>query len=325
MIYLPDDTIPAPLYDALTESNKEYGKELSEFMAGREDHEHSSSVTALATPTQKALLIRRHSKDIYIAPLKECWHALLGNIVHYVLEKHAAKNLSYMTEVRMDCSITVDGIKCLLHGKFDLYNRDTFTLQDWKLTSASNMMYPKDAYEMQLNVLRFILMRNNYRVDKLENIYLFPHLDKAKMNMKGYPQTNALPVDVKLKPISEVEKYIKNRLRVQLTESKKEDRELTPCTDEERWVRNSYWAIYTRKKGGKKGVLQDFSSRAASRADTKKELIEWRKANNHEKENVEYRHFKGTPIACSFCQAKVVCKQYLKEVIELEKQQQHAS
>jgi len=320
MPYHADNSIPEPLYDALVDSDKEYGEEVKDFLKGK-SYEDAISVTSLNTPPQKLHLIKRHYRDIWIDPIKDCWHSMMGNVIHWVLEKYAAtKPERFIAESRMGVEVNVDGKTCYLHGKFDLYDKDEFALEDWKLTSATNMIYPKTMYELQLNVLRYIMVNNGYRVDKLKNIYLFPHLDKTKFSNPLYPQRHERTVDVPIMPMADVLEYIKSRFRIHIENKNAKDIDLTPCSDEDRWVRGTYYAIYLRKKGGKKGEKQEFSSRAAFKADTKSALFAYRKENKISKEDVFYKTFKGEAKACGFCKAASFCRQRQAELIELEQQ-----
>ena len=208
-----------------------------------------------------------------------------------------------------------------IHGKFDLYDKGLCKLQDWKLTSGTNMMYPKTDFERQLNVLRYILLRNGWKVAKgegMEDVYLFPHLDKTKMNNPKYPREHALTVPVEEMDLAEVEDMIRNKIRAQLTEKEKPDHELTPCTDEERWIRDTSWSIYLRKKGGKVGVEQPFSSRSAFRAPTKAEIVAWRREQGIPKKDSSYKEFKGEAKACTYCKAAPFCHQRLDELMQAE-------
>lgn len=323
MNYVKDPTMPDPLYRALVESDSEYGDEVKSFLSEHKGYDRAISVTSLNTPAQKYELIRRNASDIWIDPEK-CWHSLMGNVVHFVLEKQAAGNPRYMTEVRMGCTVSVNGKKVFIHGKFDLYDKETCYIEDWKLTNASSMVYDKSHYEMQLNILRYIMRRNGFEVKGMRDIYLFPHLDKTKANVPGYPKRHFLPVEVAIMPHREIEEIIINKAAKKLEQEGRSFTDLTPCTDEERWVRGSFWSIYTRKKTGfKKGETPDFSSRAAMKADTKSELIKWRKANRHKKADVMYKEYKGSPKHCEFCQASPFCSQYQREKLAYIQQQKN--
>jgi len=320
MKYIEDPTMPKPLFDALVESSEEYSSESKKFLSSVKGKDFVMSVTALNKPAQQAELIRRNYNDIYIHPEK-AWHSLMGNVVHYVLEKQAAGNPRYMTEVRMGADISVNGKTAHIHGKFDLYDREIFYLQDWKLTNASNMIYPKTAFELQLNVLKYILESKGYKVKGLQDIYLFPHLDKTKFNNPDYPKIHAKTVDVPIMPRKEIEEYIKSRVRSQLTEREKPDKHLTPCTDEERWVRGSFFVGYERKKGGKKGEIQEFSSRASVKSEVSMdELIAYRDSKGIEEHDFWIKEYKGEPKACGFCKGAAFCHQRQHELIERDKQ-----
>lgn len=312
MIYLPDDTIPRPLYDALIESDKDYGIEVSDYLKSN-GKEVNLSVTSLNKPVRELILSSRHHKEIYINPLKDLWHSLMGNIVHWVLEKHAYNNPDYDAECRMGTDISVNGKVVHLHGKFDIYDKKRHMIQDWKLTSASNMLYPKTQYEWQLNILRYIMMANGYKVERLENIYLFPHLDKTKLAYPGYPQMNQMTVNVEIKPIPEVEAYIKENLAVYIKAKDLSDKKLPLCTDEERWIRGTYYAIYFRKKGGKKGEVQEFSTRAAFKSDDLAKVLQFQIDEGVRDQDATVKEFKGEPKHCLFCKAAPFCHQYLNE------------
>lgn len=320
MIYVEDETIPPPLYDALVDSDKEYGDEVKEFLKGKK-YEMAISVTSLNTPIQKQILTSRHHKEIYVDPLKDCWHSMMGSVVHWVLEKYAAKSPRYFTEFREEVMLNVDGKQVCVHGKFDLYDRETFLLQDWKLTNASNMIYPKTHFELQLNVLKYILESKGYKVRGLQDIYLFPHLDKTKFNNPEYPRIHAKTVDVPIMPRKEIEDYIKSRVKSQLTEREKPDKLLTPCTDEERWVRGSFFAGYERKKGGKKGEIQEFSSRSSVKGDNAAELIAYRDSKGLAEHDFFIKEYRGEAKGCNFCKGAPFCHQRQHELIEQDKQQ----
>lgn len=323
MRYLEIPNCPTPLYDALVDSSKEYSLETAEFLRGKQYH-HQTSVTTLNSPTQKNVLLSRHGNDIFIDPVKECWRSMLGNIVHFVLEKYAAKSSKYETEVRLGCMFHVDGKQVLVHGKFDLYDKSTNTIQDWKLTKAAYMSYPKTAYEMQLNVLYYLALKNGYKVDHIENVYLFSELDNRMIGKPDYPTDPFLRKEVRMMPLDEIHQFIVDRVRLQLIEKEKPDKELTPCSDSERWIRDSSWSIYFRKKSGPKDAdgKYPFSSRAAFRAPTKEELMAYRKEQKVLKVDAIYKEYKGAPRGCDFCLARYVCRQFQESIKEAEEEHQ---
>lgn len=323
MIISPwDQSIPKPLYDALTESNESYADEVRDFLKDRKA-ELKISVTSLNKSPRQVLLAQRHYNDIFVDP-KQNWHSFMGNIVHWVLEKHARGNPNLWTEIRESIYFNIDGVKVLFHGKFDIYDTITKSIQDWKLTSAAGMVFPKDDHHRQLNDLRYILQSKNIEVNKLQNIYLFPHLDKTKFNDPNYPQENWKIVDVPVFDRKEVELNIKRRIQRLVDNINRSDTKLDYCTDEERWLRGGQFAIYYRKKEKpKKGADPSsipFSSRAAHRAPTKEEVMQLASNDGVSETDTYVREFKGEPKLCSFCQAAPFCNQYQKEKLAIQKE-----
>lgn len=312
MKYLKDDTIPKPLYDALVGSDEEYGDEVKEYLS-KHRKDINISCTSLQTPTQALILQQRHSSEIWVDPLKDCWHSMNGGVVHWILEKYAAKDPRYYTEFRLGTDITVDGRSCHVHAKMDLYDREECKIQDWKLTNAKNMLYGgKEAYERQLNVIRYIMVRNKYKVKALEDIYLFPHLDKTMMNRPGYPQRNALTVPVKMDDIIDTEEYITKRVSNYIQEKDKSDKNLSPCTDEERWIRGSLFKVHLRKKGTKKEPIAEFNSRAAFKSESNEDVNKFITEEGVSVDNVRVVEVKGEPRKCDYCKAAPFCHQFQK-------------
>jgi PD-(D/E)XK nuclease superfamily len=319
MNFLDDPTIPLPLWDALVASNEDYGEGVKEYMADQKGKDYSISVTALNKTPRQAHLQSRHSKEIFIDPIKDCWHSMMGNIIHWVLEKYASRRPHLIAERRVGCDIKVDGKTVHIHGQFDLYDKKRKCIQDWKLTSPSSMLYDKEDHRFQLNRLRYILIENGYEVKELENVYLFPHLDKTKFGNPAYPQRHAVTVKVPLMDLSEVYKGIKARVKEHMDASQLTDKELPRCSDSDRWIRENFWLAYTRKKGGRKGVTQPFRTTATKRVATKNELIRWRKAEGIKLEDIIYKQIKGHPTRCDYCKAAPFCNQLQEELIANER------
>lgn len=315
MIYLKDDTIPKPLYDALVASSDSYANEVRQFKKENNIKGFNISTTALISPARAVALVKRHHEDIIIDPLKDLWHSMMGSIVHWVLEKYA-DNERYVTEVREHVVIDVDGKKCIVHGKFDLYDKETKELTDWKLTSPQSMMYPKEEHHKQLNILKYILESAGWEVKKIGNMYLFPHLDKTKMKMPGYPQRSAMYKEAPIYSREEVEEYIRERLRAHIAAESQTDSQLTECTNDERWIRNSVYHLYLRKKA----KPFDFSSRKTLETKGRKKILRYLKAEGIKKKDAQIVYKRGFPTKCGYCDAAPFCKQYQDEKLQLEPQ-----
>ena len=83
------------------------------------------SVTTILKPTRMILLEKRYADEIEQDVSDMIW-SIWGTAVHYVLEQ--ADNYN-MTEKRFEEEV-MEGY-CLT-GQIDLYNKDTFTIEDYK-------------------------------------------------------------------------------------------------------------------------------------------------------------------------------------------------
>jgi hypothetical protein len=313
MIYLPDDSIPDILYNALVKSNQSYYEETAQYLKGKHFDHHLSN-TKLIGPAQKAELFKRHNKEMYVRPIKDLWASFIGTCIHLILELEAKKDPNYWVEFRVGIDIRIDGKIVHIHGMLDLYDKSRKMISDWKITRPTSLMYDKTEHIMQLNVLRYLMIRNGYEVNEIEDVYMFPHLDNTKLSMEGYPQQNAVRVKVPILPEAEVKKYIFARARHHIANMDKPDKELEPCTDAERWIRGSMYKVYFRKAPkNKKDLTPEFSSKATHTFMTRLELEEFQVTTQTKASNYQIREIKGSAIGCEYCSSAPFCHQLKQE------------
>ena len=87
------------------------------------------SVTTILNPTRSILLNRRHFDEITI-DVSSCVNQLLGTATHSLLEKF---DKTGNAEIYLKEEI-IDGY--FLTGKCDLYNEETFSLEDYKTANV---------------------------------------------------------------------------------------------------------------------------------------------------------------------------------------------
>lgn len=306
MNYLPDPTIPQPIYDALVDSDAEYGNEVREYLSGIQC-DHAVSVTSLLKSPRRFQLEKRHYNDIVVNPVDDLWNSMLGTIVHYILERYGRNDDNYLTELRQGVTFDINGKRVHLHGKFDSYDVNQKHLRDYKFTKATSMLYDKEEHELQLNILKYICDSRDMPVDRISNVYLFPHLDKMFSKKEGYPSRNIQEKEYNVRPREEIEKLIRHRLKLHSESSSLKDDDLPECTDAERWIRETVWKVYLLKKDGK-----GFSSRAAFSSTDRKEVRDFIDRLNGERYTEEVK--KGKPTACIYCKGNVFCNQLQKEI-----------
>lgn len=217
--------LPEPLVNAVL--NQQYSPGSSDI-----------TVTTLIQPPLIRKLRREHDDDIEEDVSDRMW-ALFGSSVHSILE-NAYKGSTARVEERVYAEVL--GWK--LGGQFDVLEGST--LSDYKVTSV----YASDGkieWENQLNVLRWLLHKNNTVVDKLQIVAIFR--DWRPMEAKKdpeYPQTKAQIIEVPLWDLDKAEEYVLTRIQLhQLAEP-------PVCTDDERWSTQEKWALM--KEGGKRAT-----------------------------------------------------------------------
>ena len=217
--------LPEPLVNAV---NNQY------YSAGSSD----ITVTTLIQPPLIRKLRMEHDNEIEEDVSSRIW-ALLGSSVHGILE-----NAFKGTTARVEERVYAEVLGWKLGGQFDVLEGST--LSDWKVTSV----YASDGkieWENQLNVLRWLLHKNNTTVDKLQIVAIFR--DWRPMEAKKdpeYPQTQVQVIEVPLWDLDKAEEYVSTRIQLhQLADP-------PVCTDEERWSTQEKWALM--KEGGKRAT-----------------------------------------------------------------------
>lgn len=238
------------------------------------------SVTKLIDAPQRRTLYLQH-RDYVVEDVSERIWSLMGQAVHTVLERAGTNAL---VEKRLYAE--VNGWK--LSGQFDRLHLGEATLQDWKVCSvwkASGDL----SWERQLNVLRWLAVKNGYQVERLQVVAIFRdwRSSDAKRNAE-YPQRNVAVIDVPVWSLEEVERYITER--VSLHQRSQQGEEIV-CTDDDRWYAGTTYALI--KEGGK---------RASKVAPTREELGEPAKGYVIVERKGENRRCEGYCEVAPFCQ-----------------------
>ena len=116
-----------------------------------------------------------------------------------------------------------------------------------------------------------------------------------------YPQAPIQVIELPLWPLEKTEAYIRERIDLQRTAKVKNDwgEDLPPCSEDERWIRETTYAV---KKEGRKTAVRvlETEEEAKAMAEEVKGYVEIRK---------------GEPVRCAgnFCGVSAWCKQYQQE------------
>lgn len=283
-----------------TNKNK-FNKIISEWLRNDTyDHEEGVlSATALLKPIKSIQLMRKHWNDIEI-DIENLIASRLGTAIHDSFEKIQLKN--FIQEQRYYAEI--DGQK--ISGKFDFLEKlpdKKHKLSDLKTTSVWAFVYGSniDITIKQLSIYRWLGHQNGLDIiDTANIIYVFTDWSRAKARKGGgYPAHRCAVKTIKLLSLAETETYIKDRIKVILSD------DMPDCTDSELW-----------KSEDKIKVFKDGNKTASKICDTKEQARDYihfaSTANLLKGKTPKYTIdiVKGKVGRCNYCDVRLFCDQY---------------
>lgn len=193
------------------------------------------SVTEMLAPPQQVRLLREYQNDLVEDASDRIW-ALLGQAVHSIIER-ATKGANLLTEVTIYTTVLDWKIK----GTVDHVTIDENAQADFKVTTVYKL---RDGIPIewiqQANIYRYILVSDyGFQIDKLSVIAILRDWSKleARRNPGNYPDAQVVRVELPVWTLDETRAFMEARIR--------EHQEATarPCTDEERWLKETRWAV----------------------------------------------------------------------------------
>jgi len=261
------------------------------------------SVTEIISPPRIQRLRRKHFEEIEQDVSDMLW-MLLGTALHVVAERSEVSG--HTNEERL--SAGVNGI--ILSGAIDLQKdeADGITITDYKFTSAWALMNDKPEWEQQQNIYKYLVERVKKKpVKGLKICALIRDWSRRDaQNKPDYPQAPIQIVDIPMWTFDRTEAFIKERVELHRDSKVSADwgEELPLCTEEERWVRQTTYAV---KKDGRKTAIRVLDTQDEAEA-LLKEMPE------KDKGFIEIR--KGEAVRCTgnFCGVSQWCSQYQNEL-----------
>lgn len=255
------------------------------------------SVTGLLKPPRIGILWKKNAHQMEQDVTDHIW-SLFGKAIHKILE--IGGDEEHIPEERMFAEVRGWRIS----GQLDLQKLggNAIAITDYKSTSAYAVTHGKREWEEQLNCYRWLAARTkNYDVKSLAVCAFIRDWSRHKAKQdSNYPQAPSIMVPIKMWTMEEADKFVEERVRVhQTAQSMAEMGDEPPyCTDEERWLRTSKYAV--RRKSAK---------RATKVFDTAKEAEDCARDMGADFV-VDVR--KGEPIRCTgdYCGVSQWCKQY---------------
>lgn len=254
------------------------------------------SVTELLKSDQQVILARRHADDIEI-DVQDTFSMWNGTAIHGLLEASAGDK--YITEMRLE----EDFGDVAVSGGFDLLDKETWTLYDYKTCKVAGYQKAVDGVEDKW--LRQLyayadLIEHKFGKRPTEAVIVAMMTDHSKIKaetQEGYP----------LHPIMEIRWMIDNpELQAEFRADREErarrlkgilesGNEPAPCNFGDMWCKEDY-AVF---KEGAKRATKCFDNEAEARA-----FIEGKK-------DLRLHHRVSDFINCKYyCQCRDVCPQW---------------
>jgi hypothetical protein len=244
------------------------------------------TTTGLAQPPKIAELTRRHASEITMDASEKVW-TMMGTANHYVLEQIALRNPErYVTEQRF--YLDIDGVK--LGGQIDLFDRETETLWDYKVSSVYKAMSDdKLEWAKQANVNKLLCEHNGFHPKKLAILLVMKDWKRKEAEFKAdYPKCAIQEIPLPIWREEETLAYIKSRINLHNAAKLIEVEDAIPvCTEEERWAKPTTWAVL-KEKGAKRAVnggVYELESEAIAHAKRISGAVEKRDGSNPRCEN----------------------------------------
>jgi hypothetical protein len=261
--------------------------------------ESDYSVTEILSPPRINRLRKKHYTEMQSDVSDMIW-MLLGTALHVVAERSVVDG--HTNEERL--FLTVDDI--ILSGAIDLQrnDHDGTVITDYKFTSAWSLMHDKPEWIQQQNIYRYIYEKvKKTPVKGLQICAFIRDFSRRKAQTdSSYPQATIQVIEIPMWTMDETEAYIKARIEMH-RESKVNadwDEELPLCSEEERWMRDTTYAV---KKDGRKTAVRVFDTDVEAQ-----ELLATMTAKD--KAFVEVR--KGEAVRCTgnYCGVSKWCSQF---------------
>ena len=263
------------------------------------------SVTEIISPPRIQRLRRKHWAEMEQDVADMLW-MLLGTALHVVAERSEVSG--HTNEERL--MVGIDDV--ILSGAIDLQknDKDGTVITDYKFTSAWALMNDKPEWEQQQNIYKYLVERvKKQPVKKLEICALIRDWSRRDaMNKPSYPQAPIQIINIPIWTHDRVEHFIKERINLH-RDAKVNidwDEELPLCTEEERWVRETKYAV---KKDGRKTAVRVFDTDEEAQALLAEMPVK-------DKGFIETR--KGEAVRCTgnFCGVNQWCTQYQSSLKE---------
>lgn len=134
--------------------------------------------------------------------------------------------------------------KMILSGTFDLYDKETGILYDYKFCSVYAWIFPesRSKWMAQLNIYASMLIKEGFPVNGIRIVAFFRDWSEGGLmrNKNEYPASQLLEIPIELRPVEEIDAYISRRINMHV---EAENGNIVDCTGKDRWAKSDQWAV----------------------------------------------------------------------------------
>lgn len=200
----------------------------------------------------------------------------------------------------------------ILYGTFDLFDKATGILYDYKFCSTFNWTHPeaRKKWKTQTNIYAFLLEQNGYKVNGIKVVAFFRDWNSFNLNKeKDYPQRQTMEINIELMSMEERIAYITTRRDVHM---QAEQGYIPECTGEERWASGDQYAVKSTKL---KNAIRVFPNKGMA--------LSWIQENRHKyNEEIFIQERLGDSRRCEkYCVVAQYCEQRQKELLKQQQSQ----
>lgn len=211
------------------------------------------TVTTLVGPPMIRHLLQKYKDEVEEKASGRLF-SLMGKMMHKILEA-AGQNAEELGHLVFEKRLyaTRDGYK--IGGQVDVIDPDAGIITDYKVCSYWTAIYgAKPEWEAQQNIYRLLAKENGYEINRLQIAALYRDwsADKAEREA-SYPSTQMQVIELPVWDYDRTEAFVAERIKLH------SDPNPQLCTPEERWERDTKWAI---EKQGRKSAIKLCSSPA---------------------------------------------------------------
>lgn len=270
------------------------------------------SVTQLIMPPRIDMLRKAHFAEME-KDLSDEWWALFGSAVHSILEENAAAH--EVAEKRY--FLEIDGWRFSGQCDLSIFDGEGVDLTDWKVTTSYAVMMNEDGakaeWEQQLNMLAYLVFtETGINVSGLAVVAIIRDWQRKQAQLDPlYPPAPVVRIPVAIWSRTKQRDFIHARIRIHRHAEMLADlgHELPFCTDEERWMRESSYAVM---KNDNKRATRVFASEqnAAAFVDEQEQKIPKTKKKNKDTYQVVMRPGESVRCKGNYCGVAEWCSQW---------------